>query len=468
MRAPTTLSFRARLRRWVGRTGRTVAGGPARRETVAVARPRWHVGAGRPGTAHGGIRRGSLRRGPGWGLLTKPFTERRPAVIGAVVVATILAFVGASLFLKPSIFEGSYTVDAIFADTAGIQAGSPIVVAGVQAGKVSSVSLDHGKVKVALSINGGVRLPKDTSADIVVETVLGTKAVSLDAGPDWSRPLRPGDVITDTSTPTELLALSKTGAKLLNNSNAADLNQLLADVSQVTKGKHDELVAIIRGLNKLTTTVNARQDQVSQLIDAANTLSATLASHRHQLVQVLDHLNVVLSGLAQRRAALVKLLDYTDKMAAQTSSLVATNKAKLDRILGQLRTTLAIVGRHQVDLAQFVAYLDEALQGFSSIAWAGNQPVPWANQLVVAPSYNAVMGPCGDVARALDVVLGPDPRPCNKRYGPVASTGPSPLPSPPASPSFPGTTTGPAALEGPSAATTGPSLHMVLKSVEAR
>ncbi|HZD64896.1 MAG TPA: MlaD family protein [Acidimicrobiales bacterium] len=406
-------------------------------------------GGGGGGTGGGGFRN----------PLAKPFTERRAWVIGAVVITTIAVFVNGSLFLRPSMFTGGYTVDAVFSNSAGLQKGNPVLIAGVKAGKVGKVTLDGKRVKVALDMNGGVKMPQDSRADITVETLLGTKAVTLRAGKDWSHLLTSGDVITHTSTPVELLQLSKTQTHLLNNSNGVAFNKMLQDLAAVTKGKQQEVATIINGLNKLTTTVNHRSTQVSQLIDAANTLAGTLASHRHQLVQVINNLNVVLGGLAQRRAELTQLLDQTDKAAADTANLVGANKAKLNSVLAELHTDLQTVSRHQVDLAQFTAYLKEAVQGFASIAFSGAQPLSWTNIFTNPPSLNAVLGPCGDVADALNKVLGPDPMPCSQRYGPVPSNGPSSQGTGPAAPVFGAGASGPATVPDPSGATTSSALH---------
>lgn len=370
--------------------------------------------------------------------MTKAFTERRPKVIGAIAIVLILTLVGLA-FAAGGLLKSSYPLSAIFTDTAGLQHGDYILVAGARAGQVGSIQQRGDRVEVGLDMDNGVQLPVDTTAAISVETLLGVKVITLAAGSDWDHLLQPGDVITKTSTPTELLTLQGTATHLLNNSNGANLNQLIQSLASVTKGKQAQVATIVTGLNKLTTTVNQRTAEVGQLIDSANTLAQTLSDRRQQLVSVIDNLNVVVAGLAQRRAALADLLQQTEAAATQTASLVGDNKAKLDSILAELQVDLDIVGRNQVNLAQGVSYLAQAVQGFASIGFSGpaNFPNTWANIFTQTPGLDAILGGCGEVATALDLALGPDPLPCSQRTGPVP-TGGAGIPSNQAAPTPPG------------------------------
>jgi len=354
----------------------------------------------------------------------KAFTERNPRVIGAILIAIILAFTTGSLFLTAGVIKGQYSVKARFVDTAGLAGGDKVRVAGVSAGSVGSIKQAGGKVEVTLKINNGIQLSRDTKAQVIVETLLGSKYVRLVTGRDWSSMLRKGSIITDTSSPTEVLDLQNIGTPLLQKIDAKALNDLMASLSSVTTDKRDEVVSIIEGLNKVTAQVNDRQTQTSGLIDAANKVAGTLANRDNQLVALVDNLNVVVRSLADQRVQLADLLQQTAAAAKATADLVGANRAKLDVILDELHQDLVIVGRHQVDLAQSIAYLGVAIQGFSSIGYSGadNNPNRWANvfaQGLGPAGVDPVLGSCGVVDQALDLALGADPLPCSARTGPL-------------------------------------------------
>lgn len=359
--------------------------------------------------------------------LSFSFTERNPMVLGAVTIALIAVSVIGVLVLNADVFADRYTVSARFTDAAGISPGDTVRVAGVDAGRVESVQESDGAVEVVLAVDRDVELSGDTAAAVQVETVLGTKFVRLTTGDDWDHPLQDGDTITDTTTPVELLDLQNTGTRLFDESDGAALNDLMDSVSQITDGKRVEVEAIIDGLGDLTRVVSDREAQARRLLDSAETLTGTLAERDDELVSAVDSLNVVVGDLAERRTALVELLRSTSAAARQVTDLVGDNRADLDVVLDEVNVTLDTIGRHQVDLAQSVAYLGVAIEGFASIGYNGPEEVarPWGNiftQLSGPTGPDGVLGSCMPVDRMLDLVFGPDPLPCDQRTGPLTTS----------------------------------------------
>lgn len=359
--------------------------------------------------------------------LSFSFTERNPMVLGALTVGLIVVAVAGVLVLNADFFADRYTVNARFTDAAGISPGDTVRVAGVDAGRVEAVRQTDGAVEVVLAVDQGVELTGDTAAAVQVETVLGTKFVRLTTGDDWANPLEDGDTITDTTTPVELLDLQNTGTRLFDESDGAALNELMDSVSQITDGKRVEVQQIIDGLGDLTQVVSDRETEARRLLDSAETLTGTLADRDEELGSAIDSLNLVVGDLAERRVALVELLESTSGAARELADLVGDNRADLDVVLDEVNVTLDTIGRHQVDLAQSVAYLGVAIEGFASIGYNGPEEVarPWGNiftQLVGPTGPDGVLGSCMPIDRMLDLVFGPDPLPCDQRTGPVSTS----------------------------------------------
>ena len=241
----------------------------------------------------------------------KSFTERNPRIIGAILITLILGGTASALLLTSGLIKGQYTVKAQFVDTAGLKKGDKVRVAGVPSGTVGSIRQAGSKVEVSLKIDNGVELSRDTRAQVIVETLLGSKYVRLVTGRDWTSLLRKGAVITDTSSPTEVLDLQNIGTPLLEKTNAKAFNDLLAGLASVTKDKREEVATIIDGLNRVTAQVNERKTQTGDLITAARKVSGTLANRDQELVSLVDNLNVVVRSLADQRAQLANLLNQT-------------------------------------------------------------------------------------------------------------------------------------------------------------
>ena len=359
----------------------------------------------------------------------KSFTERNPTVIGILVVALIASATGAALLLNGGFFKDRYTVHAVFVDTAGLAKGNKVRVAGVTSGEVGGLKQVDGKVEVTLRIDHGIDLPRDVRAEIVVETLLGNKYVRLVGGKDWDHPLRGGDTIRDTTTPTEVLDLQNVGTPLLEDLDGKSINDLLGKIDRITAGQRGNVGEIITGLNRLTTAINDRQSQARHLIDSTKTVTGTLSNRDQDLLDSLDDVNVVLDGLAKRRVQLATLLDQTSQTARKTADLVAANRPQLDGILDEIHADLQIVDRRQQDLAASLSGLTNAIDGFSSVGYSGPDEFPnrWANmyaELIGPLSPDALFGSCGLVDDAFDILVGPDPvTNCADRTGPLPSTG---------------------------------------------
>lgn len=358
----------------------------------------------------------------------RSFTERNPFVIGIITIALIGASTVGVLVLNAGLFASTFEVRARFTDSAGLRPGDKVRVAGVPSGEVESVRQAGEEVEVVLAVDDGTELSGDTRAEIVVETVLGTKYVRLATGEDWDDPIEDGDVITDTETPVELLDVQDVGTHLFTEGDGEALGDLIASLTEITEDERTNVETIVEGVDRVTAQIDARDAQARRLLESADVLSATLAERDGEIVNAVEQLNVVLDTLQARRVELVALVEDTAAAAAETAGLVGDNRERIDALLADLHSSLEVIGEHQVDLAASVAYLGVAVEGFASIGYSGeeNTPHPWANiytQLIGPTSPDGLFGACGPVDFALDLALGPDPLPCSEREGQLIDTG---------------------------------------------
>jgi phospholipid/cholesterol/gamma-HCH transport system substrate-binding protein len=358
-------------------------------------------------------------RNPLAGVLHKSFLERNAVVIGAIGIAAVLGGSAFALLVSGGAFANTYSVSANFTDAAGIRPGDDVTVAGVDAGSVGDVAIEGDHVVVELKINHDVKMPADSQAEIVVETLLGKKSVNLTAGRS-SDLLSEGDEIpiNSTTTPVEVTDLSDASVTLMERSDAQALNKLMREVTLITKGKSNQLRMVIDGLAQVSQALASKRDELAGLIDSLDTLATTFAQKDRTIISIIDRYNVVLGNLAHRRDDLVTLLRNTDETSHQVASLVTRNRPALDNTLRDLHLALDVVNNHQLDLAAAIPYLDKSVRGYSSVGYSHGVPNRWANIFVqsLGPvGVDAIFGPCGLFDNALDEFLGPDPRSCEDR-----------------------------------------------------
>jgi len=133
--------------------------------------------------------------------------ERRwPEVaVGAAVLAVVVGFLGYGLAaggrgmsLGMAASDG-LGLTARFDRIDGLADGAAVRIAGVRVGSVTGTRIDPRsfEAEVSLRLEGGLRLPADTSAEVASEGLLGGKYVALVPGGS-DRFLSEGSRITET------------------------------------------------------------------------------------------------------------------------------------------------------------------------------------------------------------------------------------------------------------------------------
>jgi phospholipid/cholesterol/gamma-HCH transport system substrate-binding protein len=327
------------------------------------------------------------------------FRERNPYAVGLICVLFLGAAVGAAFMVGIlHIFEKAYTVDAVFNDAAGIRSGANVKVAGIKAGRVTGIKADRnqGKVIITMKVNKGVNLGPSTRAEVTLETLLGTRNITLSgpvAKPYLSEMSEAQRTIPNdrTKTPFDVFDLVKVGTRSVEATDTAKLNQFIKDLAVITEGKHDQLSTLLEGVNKVGTALNSRDAQLRELLDRFDKLSALLAEKDQTLVSLIDQSQGILNLVEQRRSDIARGLQSTDQLTGSLSAILSTNKGLLNSILQTLHPTLDIVTKNQQHVDAALSWLGPGALGLAKATTHG----PWADIYVrsVGPDIPAVL--CG-------------------------------------------------------------------------
>lgn len=105
-------------------------------------------------------------------------------IVGLFALAGIVALGILSLRLgKIELFNNKgYVIYANFDNISGLKTGDQVEIAGVQVGKVISISLKDYRASVGLRINDGVRVDTEAIASIKTSGIIGDKYVSISLG----------------------------------------------------------------------------------------------------------------------------------------------------------------------------------------------------------------------------------------------------------------------------------------------
>lgn len=332
----------------------------------------------------------------------RSFRDFNPYAVGIVSVLLIGAVVGFAFMVGMlHMLEDTYTVKAVFADAAGTRTGDEVRVAGVKVGRVTKIEADrqHGNVVVSFVVNHGVRLGPDTTAELALATLLGTKFIRLDgavAAPyleDLSAEERLIPV-ERTKIPFDIFDLTTTATRNIQATDNAKLNQLIVSLADVTEGKREEIGALIKGIDDVAGALNSRETQLRGLLDRADRLSALLSEKDATLVELVDQSRAVLQLVSDRRNEIARGLQRGADLTTQLSSVIGDKKSAIDAILDTLHPTLDIVAAHQRTVDRALAWIGPGALG---LARAGSHG-PWTD------IYVRALGP--DVVGILGEVLG--------------------------------------------------------------
>ncbi|CAN5126964.1 hypothetical protein BH23ACT9_BH23ACT9_14090 [soil metagenome] len=352
----------------------------------------------------------------------KQFIERNQLVIGIIAAILIVLTLIASLTVTREQLQGGYRITAAFVDANGLRPGDVAIVAGIPAGRVLSIDIVEDHVEALIQMDGGVELPDTTRAEITLRTLVGKRAIALDTGNVFTSLLEDGDMIPieRTSVTIDVPELAEVADEVLGDIDSEALNLLLVSVADVTRGQRQQVSELIDSGTDLTELVNSQEQQIRLLLRNLSRFSSTLQSRDDELVGIIDDLDVAMGAIAERRSDLQDLLRETQTAGTVTADFIRDVRGDLDAILDELHLDLEILARHQVDVAEGLAYVGDALVGYSSIGFAQGVPVPWGHVFTTAAgplNVDLIIGCGGIVDQQLDAILGPDPRSCAEQDG---------------------------------------------------
>jgi phospholipid/cholesterol/gamma-HCH transport system substrate-binding protein len=124
---------------------------------------------------------------------------------GAAVLLVAAGFLGYAMAHSGRTAAAGYKLHASFDRIDGLNPGADVRIAGVKVGSVLDMRVDPKSflAEVTLSVGDQIHLPKDSSAEITSESLLGGKFLNLSPGGD-AKEIPPGGTITITQSSISL------------------------------------------------------------------------------------------------------------------------------------------------------------------------------------------------------------------------------------------------------------------------
>ena len=124
--------------------------------------------------------------------------------VGLFVIVGIICLGYLSIKLGRMEIMGSkgYELYAVFSNTGGLKIGSPVVIAGVDIGRVKSITLEDYEARVVINLPENIKVQEDAIASIKTKGLIGEKFVEISPGGS-EKILLPGSRIRETQPPID-------------------------------------------------------------------------------------------------------------------------------------------------------------------------------------------------------------------------------------------------------------------------
>lgn len=240
---------------------------------------------------------------------------RREVRVGAFVLAGLIAVV-ASLFLltDPATLRGRYVLITVVPDAGGIRRGDPVLMRGVNIGRVSGFEMNEAaSVDIKLEIEGQWEVPGDSNTRLAGAGLLGGRTMEIVRGTS-PIPAEDGDTLPGAGVATGIMESAESVAERADDvlaslqealdhgtvtavrSSAADLQQTMADLRSLAAAQRTQMGVLTATLNRTATGLEPAGPAAARMMARAD--SAATALNRTSVT--LDRAATALEGVLGR------------------------------------------------------------------------------------------------------------------------------------------------------------------------
>lgn len=289
--------------------------------------------------------------------------------LGAVVAAAVIAVAVVVVVVKASngAFSGAYALTGSFSTSGeGLHAGSEVTYRGVQVGRVTTITLDHGRAEVAMAIDHGFRVSRDATATLLPINVFGADNIAFemptgDHGPYFA----PGSTITATSVSSDIGDLFAAADPLLAQIDAPDLSTIVSNLAQASENEGPTIAASITEGVKLANFLDNTLPQQLTALDSLSGFSAALAPTASSFNAIATASNVALPAFNAQAKAYARLLQTLAPFAENFAQFLAAYHPDIQTLLAAGDNVSRVLLVHQDQIGQVISGLAVYLTKFA-------------------------------------------------------------------------------------------------------
>lgn len=261
---------------------------------------------------------------------------------------------------------------ATFDDAQNLVAGHNVQLADVPVGRVSEVRLDGYKARVTVDIDEGIKIPRGTSAEIAVTSLLGENFVRLTppAGKGLaSGPyLEDGDIIRRTSQQPQFEQVVSQAGPLIEAIADNDVGTVVDAAATAFGGQGKRMNLLLNRSSHVLAMISAQRQELASSVDALARLGDDLAKGSSHLRDAPAELERTTDTLNRNKDKMLRAVRELTRMSRLLGDKVLEGRVvriktmikKLDPVLLQLGGDRARFSKLISGLVEFVTKLPQA------------------------------------------------------------------------------------------------------------
>jgi phospholipid/cholesterol/gamma-HCH transport system substrate-binding protein len=293
-------------------------------------------------------------------------TRMRSAAVGAFVLGGLLLF-GAGLFLigdRRLLFSRQFELNSTFSKVTGLQVGTRVRLAGLDAGEVLEIALPprpSQRFRVRMRMREDLRqlVRTDSVAAVQTDGIVGNAFIQVGVGSDEAPVVAPGATITGTD-PIEFADLIQEGRDTFRMVSRevvdlkGDVSTALVALTETVQNVNGVITDVGDDVQRLTTTSAAAMEGVQGTVADARQLVADVRNGQGTIGQLLTDRTLYdrLTGLGSEAEQTVRNLRETTERAKTAVEGFSSPTGSGPQITQTLRSTLAQVQEVVSDLAE--------------------------------------------------------------------------------------------------------------------
>jgi phospholipid/cholesterol/gamma-HCH transport system substrate-binding protein len=270
-------------------------------------------------------------------------TTKLQLVIFAFITLIGCSYVGAKYARLDQYFvDDSYDVVADFGSSGGIFEGAEVTYRGVGVGRVETMELSEGGVRVGMQIsNESNPIPDDVVAVVANRSAVGEQYVDLQPTRTGGPFLQEGDTIprADTRTPLPTTTLLTNLDAMVNSVDRDNLRTVVDEMGAAFGGTGKDLGQIIDTSNSFIETADNYFDLTAQLIRDGRVVLQTQVDSESAIQTFSTNLALLSDTLVRSDRDIRHVIDSGGTAANVMRDFIVDNRANLSRMLSNFVTS---------------------------------------------------------------------------------------------------------------------------------